>query len=429
MASYGLRVGDVLQLSAGANGIDTLTDLDIDPPVVWSSSQPMVAAVDSKGRVTAVSEGAVRVGIRRPEESGDPTAYVYVIVVPRIDGVKSTPSMIIWGGTTCALAEDGKMYCWGEHGLAMRDTFRGISLPFSYAVEANLFAERFVQSDGGYFQACGVTSAGTLMCWLGDFPPGALLGFGEGVERVGVGTYHYCTIMKDRRVKCVGYDTRPFSWLVEDGSETDGSGDVAVNGIADAVAISAGGDHTCAVTAGGDVLCWGDNSHGELGDGTTVGRAGAMKVNGLQGPAQDVGCGEDVSCVLATDGSVSCWGNVAPEWLTDKGATDRTKPFRIEGLQSGVRQISVGYAACALLHTGQVRCWGPAYPAYGTTPGDIALDSKAVSVTVGSRHACAVLDTGGIQCWGDRSAGRLGGGDIEPEDISLPVRVIGFEQP
>jgi alpha-tubulin suppressor-like RCC1 family protein len=81
-----------------------------------------------------------------------------------------------------------------------------------------------------------------------------------------------------------------------------------VAGLSDAVAISAGAGHTCAVRATGSVLCWGDGSYGELGNGSTMFSTTPLSVVSLT-DAIDVSAGDTHSCAVRAGGGVACWGN------------------------------------------------------------------------------------------------------------------------
>jgi alpha-tubulin suppressor-like RCC1 family protein len=97
----------------------------------------------------------------------------------------------------------------------------------------------------------------------------------------------------------------------------------AVAGIANATAITAGTDYTCAVLADGSVSCWGTNRKGELGNGTAV--TGSVrnfqptpgKVKGLRAAAVAIGAGDNHTCALLATGGLQCWGNAASGKLTD----------------------------------------------------------------------------------------------------------------
>ena len=75
-----------------------------------------------------------------------------------------------------------------------------------------------------------------------------------------------------------------------------------------AVDISAGGDPTCAVLDDGSVACWGANTYGQLGDGTTTSRTSPTQTLTLPRPAIAVEAGMHFTCALLDDGSIACWG-------------------------------------------------------------------------------------------------------------------------
>ena len=136
---------------------------------------------------------------------------------------------------------------------------------------------------------------------------------------------------------------------------TDSTIPVDIEGLAAGViAIAAGGRHTCALMAAGEMKCWGYNEAGQLGNGTTSDSATAIDVAGLAGNVSAITLGGNFTCALTTLGGVACWGVD----LTG-AALDVTVPTDVTGLERGVEAIVAGYYhACALKAGGVVACWG-----------------------------------------------------------------------
>jgi len=129
---------------------------------------------------------------------------------------------------------------------------------------------------------------------------------------------------------------------------------VPVAGLSDAAEIALGDHHACARRTDGTVACWGDDSEGQLGDGTGNSSPHLVNVANLAGVTQ-VAVGGNAGCALLADGTVACWGRGA---LGNGNWIGRAAPRPIEGL-SNVSQIVMGYEhACARKRDATVVCWG-----------------------------------------------------------------------
>lgn len=210
---------------------------------------------------------------------------------------------------------------------------------------------------------------------------------------VTAGLDHTCALTRAGSVRCWGYNGHD---ELGDGSGygANSSLPVAVQGLSSGVtAVSAGGRHTCAVQRGG-ALCWGANYSGALGDGTEGRHFGPVRVVGLSSGVAMVAGGIDHSCALTTAGKVKCWGDNEGGEVGDGTTTDRFTPVDVAGLGSGVEAIAAQFVhSCALTVGGGVKCWGRGY---GLTPVDIpGLTSGVKAITPN----CALTAAGGVKCW------------------------------
>jgi alpha-tubulin suppressor-like RCC1 family protein len=196
-----------------------------------------------------------------------------------------------------------------------------------------------------------------------------------------------------------------------------------------AIAISAGGFHSCALRADGVVRCWGLGVSGQLGSGSTrslMDQPGEQPSTVRLGePAVAISSAAAHTCAILASGELQCWGNDDLEQL-GPAARDRRMdapgehPARIP---LGARVLSLAQGgdaqhACAVIAGGRVRCWGfdnvgqagsnSTREAIGITA--VPLGARAAGVAVGEAHSCAVLVTGVVRCWGRGANGALGSG-------------------
>jgi alpha-tubulin suppressor-like RCC1 family protein len=277
-----------------------------------------------------------------------------------------------------------------------------------------------------------VTTAGGVKCWgynqwgqLGDgttadkATPTDVFGLASGVVAVATGYGHTCALMKAGDVRCWGNN----QW----GQLGDGTTDNKLTPTSvmdldpDVVAISTGGDHTCALTKTGGVKCWGGNTFGQLGNGTFIAGYGPNGVWGLGSGVVGIAALENETCALTTAGAVKCWGIL-----------DKPTPSVAPGLASGVAGIGA-HGPCLLTTGGGAKCWGNntfGQLGNGTImkesgPVDVSgLGSGVAGIAAGGNHNCARMTTGGVKCWGGNQHGELGDGTTDNQ--ATPVDVLGL---
>ncbi|WP_033667640.1 RCC1 domain-containing protein [Salinispora fenicalii] len=221
-----------------------------------------------------------------------------------------------------------------------------------------------------------------------------------------------------------------------DGTTTDSSTPVAVDLPADTTitAIAAGTAYGLALTSAGTVLAWGDNSAGQLGDGTTTDSSTPVAVDLPAGTTiTAVAAGDRHSLALTSTGTMLAWGENFIGQLGDGTTTRRSTPVAVN-LPTGTTITAVAAGdrhSLALTSTGTMLAWGENFIGQlgdGTTTRrstpvavNLPTGTTITAVAAGDRHSLALTSTGTVLAWGDNSAGQLGDGTLT--DSSTPVAV------
>jgi alpha-tubulin suppressor-like RCC1 family protein len=331
------------------------------------------------------------------------------------------PTVSIGAGHTftCALLEGGNIYCWGSNDHGQLGQGPGAASPGLIDLGGGTAGYRAVSLAVGWSHACAALANGSVKCWgdntygqlgigdtrdrglldgdMGDNLPTVPLGDGDTARAVAAGASHSCALLEDRSMMCWGRNQ--YGQLGVESTTNLGDGDHPLGDPArramvgqdrEVFGIAAGGDHSCALLDGGQLRCWGLNTNGELGIGST---------NPIVG-----------------DGPGTL-GNMLPVVNVGTGRT-------VRGVVCGIQHM------CALLDNRQVKCWGDASVGQlgldstvgrGGSPADmgdnlphvdLGTGRTVLSIASGDGHNCAVLDTHELKCWGYNAQGQLGLSDL-----------------
>ena len=357
------------------------------------------------------------------------------------------PRIAAGSGHTCALSSAGAVQCWGNNysgQLGNGSSGTGtVSLTPVPVTGLSGPATALAAGDG---HTCALTSAGAVQCWgynlfgqLGIGGTGSnspipiqVTGLSGPVTALVAGEQHTCALTSGGAVQCWGWN---FYGQLGIGSATNSSIPVTVTGLSGPVtALAAGNYHTCALTSAGAVQCWGNNGYGQLGNGNTINFATPVTVTGLSGPVTALAAGRIHTCALMTSmGGVQCWGWNFYGQLGNNSTTDSLIPVTAAGLSGPVKVLVTGdNYTCGLTSTGAVQCWGlnsvgqlgNSSTTNSAAPVTVGLSGPATALAAGTDHNCALISTGAVQCWGNNSSGELGNGSTP--NSATPVTVVGL---
>ena len=283
---------------------------------------------------------------------------------------------------------------------------------------------------------------------------------GNTAAAISAGGQQTCAIVNDGTAKCWGNNEHR---QLGNASESAISNvPVSVTGLGSGVSwISTGSTHICAVQ-NGTGKCWGDNTHGQLGDNSTNSSSSPVNVMLTGTGVVAISAGTSHTCAVVGSGA-KCWGEnntgqlgndtvttYESDGITIDADHNSDTPVDVVGskgnLLMGVTAIAAGLNhTCAIVGEG-VRCWGikdtglgdDSKTTFSTTPVEVSgLGSRVTDISIGSSHTC-VIQGGKARCWGDNTDGRLGNGTVttyESDGITIlndhnspiPVDVVNSE--
>ena len=409
------------------------------------------------------------------------------------DGVNEKVQLSTGSSHSCVSNKiSGNLYCWGSGEFAKLGNGSEVDalfpIPVTEGVEEGIASVSAsedhtcysTEDDGRLFcvgsqengrlgDGQGKTDTGSMDAVLVVSAPGNQEPI-TGVKEISSTGAHTCILVESEgseaaRVKCWGLND---SGQLGDGTRTEQMAPVDVIGpngeaLLGALQVSAGFTHSCALVQTGEstgVFCWGNNTSGQLGDGTTVSSNSAVPVldsgGGRLTGVAEVRAGYSFTCARMSDGAVLCWGegpllgnNATPD-RADSGVPVNVmlkEESKEEGsvMTSDLSQttfLTVGhFHACAIREDQSGVCWGD------NNSGQVGINSfvpyqgiavvihaapenteplgNLLTISAGHNFTCALVgEAGSLKCWGNGVNGFLGNGFIPKDNSLAPVDIL-----
>ncbi len=445
--------------------------------LTWTTSAAAVAAVDANGVVTAVAAGTATITVSGEGKSATAAITVKAPVIP-VATVTVGPSLDTLEAydprTMAAVLRDslhnvltGRVVRWtsSNPAVATIDSVSGALLGLDRGTvtitatsetksgtASRVIVIRYRSVAAGSMHVCDIASGGFVWCWglngnegrIGDATLGvnAMSSVPRLVPNTGytalrftqLSSYgtHTCGVTTTSRAYCWGSN----SWgTLGDGSSSSQSNvPVLVAGGLNFRQVSTGADHSCGVTTDDRAFCWGHNDGREFASATPAMSTTPVAVAPNMNFAS-ISAGMAYSCGVTTSGAGYCWGSNGLGQTGDGqkisyGNTYQITPVAV-ATSSQFRSIDASHSfTCGLTTANQVLCWGSNGGKLGngnttdaSTPVIAGNGISFSSVSAGNTHSCAVASDAALWCWGANGNGQLG--VAAPAVATSPVRAAG----
>ncbi|MBU6289793.1 MAG: hypothetical protein KGS10_16665, partial [Chloroflexi bacterium] len=355
-------------------------------------------------------------------------------------------TLALGGLHTCGIAIASGTYCWGDNSagqLGNGASGQGMkhlnqSSPVTVVSDVS-----FISLVAGWVHTCGLTAQGEAYCWgdrySGQVGDGPVSGYertrtspvkvsgGLKFTSITAGGNHTCGLTASGSAYCWGWNS---SGQVGDGTATNQYAPVAVSGSIIFRLIAAHGYHTCGIATSGLTYCWGRNDSGQLGDGSQVNRQTPTKVV-TASTFVSLALGEGFTCGLTVDGIRTCWGANAAGQFGDGTTESSSTPRTLTGLRQFSSLVAGDAFVCGQSGQAGWSCWGDntdgqlgdGTSASKAVPTRVQISQTFASISVGGNHTCALTAASEAWCWGANESGQIG--DDSTIARTTPVRVGG----
>jgi alpha-tubulin suppressor-like RCC1 family protein len=466
------------------------------PPLTLSGVKSVVGqgqsycALLTSGRVDCWGfNGLGQLGDGKSKNSSRPVAVTAVSGKGALTGVASVIGDAFgYGSQYCAVLRSGGVDCWGYNlnGQLGNGTTKNSDRPVAVkGVGGSGLLAGVTQVQPEIYGFCAVLSSGGVVCWglnsnggLGDnsvtgpqtcgatlnpcstTPVTVVSTSGTGalgqVASITGEAASMCARLTTGGVDCWGYGP---NGQLGNGDKSDSPVPVGVKGIGGTGSLTGvtsltgqdNGTSICARLTSGKVACWGEDTWGELGNGTgglsTDDSPAPVAVKGvggkgtLAGVAGVTGIPGLTNCAILTSGAADCWGYDGDSVLGNPKVSSISSnvPVKVvgpggKGTLGGITGLvsgddpENGGNLCALLKPGGVDCWGFTSAGFSQTPKAVpGFGSGKAQVRVRSLASdqdgstCAVLTSGEVDCWGENVSGQLGTGGLKGSLVPVAV--------
>ena len=333
---------------------------------------------------------------------------------------------------TCVVMKNGKIKCWGNNSFGALGN--GTTVDSYTPVTASILPVTTVSSSGefavavsaAYQTTCAYFKSG-FKCWgsntVGQFGTGSVTGTavltpttvtnisGKSLKSFAVGDSHACALYTDNTIGCWGDNTQ--------GQLGDGTNTARLSGIYPSLPatdkavsyLSCSDAMTCAITTSGKGYCWGNSIGGAAYRGFLLSTSPTLLSNG----ATSVSSGDgDHMCFINPNQSMSCYGSNGSGQLGNSSITNSTTLVGVSNISGASMNVGGDSHTCAVTNDySSVYCWGDNnYGQLGnasgltqitaaTTPvSGFPSGTKIVDISASDKNTCALLSNDDVYCWG-----------------------------
>jgi alpha-tubulin suppressor-like RCC1 family protein len=370
------------------------------------------------------------------------------------------------GGSTCGITDTYATYCWGanSNGQVGNNSTTNVLLPVQISQGAIPTGVVLKSIDADQYTVCAIGSNESSYCWGSDVD--GVLGNGDvsyqnslvpslvlkgaipanvTLKSISVGSNYACGVGTNNKVYCWGSNV--YGQLGNGESSNNyyntpvAVSDGEIPPTTKLLSVSAGAVTTCATGSDGEVYCWGSNSGGMLGNGTSGGVSVTpvlVSQGSVPAPVSLVSVvnGTTASCALGNDGNSYCWGQ---GYLlgNNNNFTIQSSPAPVTQTSSGVFNSIVTTSLgviCGINNSGAAYCWGSASAqgqlGNGTTntsgipvavlPGQVPIGTTFTSIAAGYA-TCGIGTNYFAYCWGDNLSGSIGNNTTTNSSTAVAV--------